>query len=63
MAELCQISTLRLRASRREQVARTATALEDALRTTSLPRLPRGTILLVRRLDLGGSRPMRRRSG
>jgi hypothetical protein len=53
MAERRQIRTLRLRASRREQVARTAIALEDALRTASLPRLPRGAILLVRRLDLG----------
>jgi hypothetical protein len=53
MAELRQIGTLRLRASRRDQVARTAIALEDALRTASLPQLPRGAILLVRRLDLG----------
>ena len=53
MAELRQIRTLRLRASRREQVARSAIALEDALRTASLPQLPRGAILLVRRLDLG----------
>ena len=53
MAELRQIRTLRLRAERREQVARTAIALEDALRTASLPQLPRGAILLVRRLDLG----------
>jgi hypothetical protein len=52
MAELRQIRTLRLGAARREQVARTAIALEDALRTASLP-LPRGAILLVRRLDLG----------
>ena len=53
MAELRQIRTLRLRASRREQVARSAIALEDALRTASLPQMPRGAILLVRRLDLG----------
>jgi hypothetical protein len=53
MAELRQIRTLRLRAGRREQVARAAIALEDALRTASLPQLPRGAILLVRRLDLG----------
>jgi len=53
MAELRQIRTLRLSAPRREQVARSAIALEDALRTASLPRLPRGAILLVRRLDLG----------
>ena len=53
MAERRQIRTLRLRAYRREQVARSAIALEDALRTASLPRMPRGAILLVRRLDLG----------
>ena len=53
MAELRQIRTLRLRASRREQVARSAIALEDALRTASLPQMPRGAVLLVRRLDLG----------
>jgi hypothetical protein len=53
MAELRQIRTLRLGVSRREQVTRTAIALEDALRTASLPRLPHGAILLVRRLDLG----------
>jgi hypothetical protein len=53
MAELRQIRTLRLSAPGREQVARTTIALEDALRTASLPRLPRGAILLVRRLDLG----------
>jgi hypothetical protein len=53
MAELRQIRTLHLRASRREQVARKTIALEDALRTASLPQLPRGAILLVRLLDLG----------
>jgi hypothetical protein len=53
MAELRQIKTLRLGATRREQVARTAIALEDAMRTASLPRLPQGAILLVRRLNLG----------
>jgi hypothetical protein len=53
MPELRQVRTLRLRAARREQVARTAITLEDALRTASLPQLPRGAILLVRRLDLG----------
>jgi hypothetical protein len=53
MAELRQIRTLRLGAPRRDQIARTAIALEDALRTASLPRLPQGALLLVRRLDLG----------
>jgi hypothetical protein len=53
MPELRQVRTLRLAAPRREQVARSAIALEDALRTASLPRLPKGAIVLVRRLDLG----------
>jgi hypothetical protein len=53
MAELRQIRTLRLGAPRRDQIARMAIALEDALRTAGLPRLPQGALLLVRRLDLG----------
>jgi hypothetical protein len=53
MAELRQIRTLRLGAPRRDQIARMAIAIEDALRTAGLPRLPQGALLLVRRLDLG----------
>ena len=47
-----QVRVLRLGASRREQVSHAAIALEDALRTASLP-LPRNGVLLVRRLNLG----------
>ena len=47
------VRLIRLKAQNQEQVGRVANQLEDAMRTASLPGIPKNGLVIIRRLDLG----------